>query len=558
MKSRPWVGLFVLGFLLLPFVLSFWGILVSSLGNPYPFSDLSFSLEHWRRLASRPGIAMAAYYSVCSGIVAWSLSLLISCLIVASIYERFDGVKRTGTLAAFLSVPHLSFAIGFAFLLAPSGWLFRLSHFFFGVPERPPFFNILFDSTGLAYIASLVLKEVPFLVFLQLGALRFLSVKTHLSVGKSLGYSSELIYWKALLPRVYGRIKLASYAVLAYSMAGVDIPLIVGFREPEVLQLEILSMLNHPSDFDLRFEASAASLFLFLTVFASILAVEGLIPLFRATYKFLILDGVRKPSFAFSKRMGKTAVLAGISLYAVTVSLLLVWSLANRWRFPGVFPESWSLRAWAGILEFKREVFFDSIGIAFSSSFVSLVLCALVLENDSRLNREPSKMTLALINLPLIVPQIGFILGLLGVLSKWNLTGEFVTVVWGHLLFVFPYVYLTTFNAYCSFDDRYAKIAQGLGIGGFAFFWKIKIPILAPFLLISFSVGFAVSFAQYLPTLLFGGGRVETVALEAVSAGTGSNRKFSGAYAFSQAFFPMLLYFVFANLPNLYEKLKFR
>ena len=49
------------------------------------------------------------------------------------------------------------------------------------------------------------------------------------------------------------------------------------------------------------------------------------------------------------------------------------------------------------------------------------------------------------------------------------------------------------------------------------------------------AVGFAVSVGQYLPTLLIGAGRWQTLATEAVALSAGGDRRVIGVYAFVAA-----------------------
>jgi putative thiamine transport system permease protein len=53
------------------------------------------------------------------------------------------------------------------------------------------------------------------------------------------------------------------------------------------------------------------------------------------------------------------------------------------------------------------------------------------------------------------------------------------------------------------------------------------------------ATGFAVSVAQYLPTLFVGGGRFATVTTEAVSIASGSDRRSMAVYALVQQALPL-------------------
>jgi putative thiamine transport system permease protein len=63
------------------------------------------------------------------------------------------------------------------------------------------------------------------------------------------------------------------------------------------------------------------------------------------------------------------------------------------------------------------------------------------------------------------------------------------------------------------------------------------------------AVGFAVSVAQYLPTLFAGGGRFVTVTTEAVALSAGGNRRVLAVQALLQIALPMAAFALTALLP---------
>jgi putative thiamine transport system permease protein len=65
------------------------------------------------------------------------------------------------------------------------------------------------------------------------------------------------------------------------------------------------------------------------------------------------------------------------------------------------------------------------------------------------------------------------------------------------------------------------------------------------------AIGFAVSIAQYLPTLFMGAGRIATLTTEAVTLASGSDRRVVGVYAVLQAGLPFLAYGAALLVPGL-------
>jgi putative thiamine transport system permease protein len=70
-------------------------------------------------------------------------------------------------------------------------------------------------------------------------------------------------------------------------------------------------------------------------------------------------------------------------------------------------------------------------------------------------------------------------------------------------------------------------------------------------------VGFAVSVAQYLPTLYVGAGRFATVTTEAVTLAAGGQRSLTAAYAWLQWLLPVLVFGIaaWAAKPRRFAKL---
>jgi putative thiamine transport system permease protein len=63
-------------------------------------------------------------------------------------------------------------------------------------------------------------------------------------------------------------------------------------------------------------------------------------------------------------------------------------------------------------------------------------------------------------------------------------------------------------------------------------------------------VGFAVSVAQSLPTLMLGGGRVATITTEAVAIGSGVDRRLAAIYALMQLALPAMAYALALMVPR--------
>jgi putative thiamine transport system permease protein len=109
------------------------------------------------------------------------------------------------------------------------------------------------------------------------------------------------------------------------------------------------------------------------------------------------------------------------------------------------------------------------------------------------------------------------------------------------LVFVLPYVFLALADGYRAFDPRYARAAASLGATPSRIFWAVKAPMLKGPILLAFALGFAVSVAQFLPTLFAGGGRFATLTTEALALAGGGDRRVIGVTAVLQSALPLAL-----------------
>jgi len=120
-----------------------------------------------------------------------------------------------------------------------------------------------------------------------------------------------------------------------------------------------------------------------------------------------------------------------------------------------------------------------------------------------------------------------------------------------HMVYVLPYVYLSLAVSYQRFDNHYVMVAQSLGKSPFQVFWYVKLPALLNSVLVAWALGLAISFSQYLPTMLASGGAIPTVTTEAVASVSGSSVRLTAVYAVIQALMPLLGFVIAWTLPKL-------
>jgi putative thiamine transport system permease protein len=134
-----------------------------------------------------------------------------------------------------------------------------------------------------------------------------------------------------------------------------------------------------------------------------------------------------------------------------------------------------------------------------------------------------------------VVSDVAFLMGVQILLLGLGLGGGWLPVTFVHTLFVFPYVLLALADPWARLDPRYERSALCLGAGPWRVLLRVRLPLLTPALAFAAALGGAVSLSLYLPTVLAGGGRIATLATEAIALSSGGDRRIVGVYGTAQA-----------------------
>jgi putative thiamine transport system permease protein len=541
-------------FLLAPVGAGLLGTLAPAFGYLPALGGAEASLAPWVDLFMAPGLWGSLKLSFVTGFSATLLSLALVVFFCAAWQgtRPFRWFQRV--LSPLLSVPHVTVAFGLAFLLSPSGWLLRLLSPWATGLERPPDYLLPQDPLGLSLILGLVLKEAPFLFLMVLAALGQAEAGRAGAVARSLGYGPMTAWLKGVFPRIYAQIRLPILAVLAFGLSVVDMALVLGPTRPPTLAVQLLTWFNDP-DLSLRFQGAAGAVLQLLLVLFSIGLWLLLERLALALGRRWIASGGRGRGDAPWRLLALLPPLALSAAVLLGLASLVLWSFAGAWRFPEALPRSFSLAVWTGQGAGLLLPSITTALLGLGAALLALLLTVGCLELEVTRGKRLTSRALWLLYLPLLVPQIGFLFGLQLLLILAELDGAWPGLLWSHLVFVLPYVFLSLRDPYRAWDPRFGRSALCLGASRWRVLVRVKLPMLARPLLIALAVGFAVSVAQYLPTLFAGAGRFPTLTTEAVAVAGGGNRRLIGAYGVLQMALPLLGFLLAIGLPAwLYRK----
>jgi len=496
--------------------------------------------QAWQDLLGAPQTLHTLLLSLWTGIASSVLAIALSAWIMSRSFPlRWNPLVRL--LGPMLAVPHAAFGIGLVFLLSPSGWLLRaLSPWASGFTDPPPWTTTQ-DPWGLGLILVLVAKEVPFLLWAAAAHLQRADIAGRLTrerdLARTLGYSPAMAWWRVVWPQLWPRLTWPMLAVLAYSMTVVDVALVAGPAAPPTLAVQSWSWLRDADPATNRQGAAAA--WLLAAALALVALLAWCLPRWRG-WRVRQTSGRRGRSFA-ARSVATGAVAAVQALAALYIGVMLtlaLGSVAGIWPFPALLPQAYTWAAWHSVWDSATTV-----GTTLSLALASA--CTALLWSVAWLETAPpawDRWMRHVIYLPLVLPAVLWIVGMHAATVAWGLDARWSGLWLAHTLASVPYVLITLGPAYSGFDPRYRQVTASLGHGRIRFLVQVKWPQLRAALASALAVGFAVSVAQYLPTLFIGAGRFATVTTEAVTLAAGAQRSLTSAYAWLQWCLPVLAF----------------
>ncbi len=530
-----------------PILFGLLGTIGPAFGYLPVLGSTEWSLVHVAELAAQPGIGRSAAISLLAGLLSSALSLTLVALFVAGWAGTRLFRRMQHLLSPLLSVPHAAAAFGLAFLIAPSGFLARLVSPELSGWERPPDLHIINDPWGLSMTFGLIAKETPFLLLMTLAALQQVDLDRTRRLAAALGYGRLAGFFYLAWPAIYRQVRLAVFAVIAFASSVVDVAAILGPTVPPTLAVRLLGWMNDP-DLTMRHLASAGALLQLAVTGLALCVWLGLERAGAALRDRLALAGRRLRRDRWAQGFGLLLMTtAGLSVFA-GLATLAVWSVAGLWQFPDALPAGFTLRTWQTALPRIGGPLATTLLVAALAAFIALLLTVLCLVREDDAGR-PSGRASSLLYLPLIVPQPAFLFGLQYLLLVSGVMATTAALVFAHLVFVLPYVFLSLSDPWRAHDRRYDAIAAGLGKSRWRSLLAVRLPMMLRPLLVAGAVGFAVSIGLYLPTVLVGAGRLPTVTTEAVALASGGNRRVIGVYAFLQMLLPVIGFAIATFVP---------
>ncbi len=484
-----------------------------------------------RELVAHPQFSGALRLSLFTGLASTALSLLAALAITFAA----GGRNLAGRAGVFLAVPHLSLAIGLAFLIMPTGVVARLFALLAGW-NAPPQWVTTQDPWGFSLIVALVLKETPFLVWAFASLLNRDDLRRQFegqqAVARSLGHGPASTFLRILLPQLLPRAAGPLIAVLAYGLTVVDMALVIGPTQPPVLAQLVWTDIND-ADPAVSARGGAGVVVLGLVV-ALVVAASALAAVMFKKVRQRFYGAAPRPGRGMPR--GLAALWpAFLAIYAAAVLIMIVQSLSGHWPFPQRLPDVVTWKAWSHLAADPAPLL-TSLALALASAAAALAACVAWLEwTPARADRVLAPAAV----LVLCLPALLLALGEYRLFLALGVTGSAAALFLAHLLPVTAYVFLLLAGPYRAFDPRWQATAHGLRARRLPFLLRIKWPMLKAPLLSAAAIGFAVSVVQFVPAQLAAAGRFATLPMEAVTLSSGGNRALIATYGLALMALPL-------------------
>ena len=527
------------GVLIVPITFGILGFLLPSFGY-FPILDKhQFNLDYFYVSSNVPGISKSIILSFFTGFLSTVLALFFSQLIILSIFQsRVYGFIKT-IISPLLALPHVTMAIGLLFIFSPSGLLLRIFSPWLTGFERPPNIFIIPDDYGFFLILGLVLKEIPFFILVSISAIEQFGARKFFNLGKSLQHTTFSVWCVLLFPLIYHRIRLIVFIVIAFAASVVDMSLLLAPSTPSTLAIQILQNYQSSEPKSL-FIASNLALIQLLVILKLFLIWFLLEKLLSNKYLFTFLVNAVSYKSNLIKYFTFTLILILSILSFLTIISSFLWGLGGNWYFPNLLPKNISFEVLTIFLNENKSLILISVFVPLIVSILSCLIVTLWVELTESLNKR-NQFLEGLIFLPLLIPQISFLIGMQSFLIPLNFNNFLLPLIIVELFYVIPYSFIILAPSFRAISKDILKVASSLGKNRFERLILVKIPMIMPTFLLSIAIGMLVSFALYTPVYFIGAGRVTTLTVETLNLSLSGAKRDLGVATIFQIIIPIII-----------------
>lgn len=255
------------------------------------------------------------------------------------------------------------------------------------------------------------------------------------------------------------------------------------------------------------------------------------------------------------KRGGKYLfLLVPVILFPMLITV--VWIFTERWPWPNLLPQVFSLRAVSEIWGRKEQLIsmlLSSIEISTIVGILSIIIGVMTARALTCYDFLGKRVMHFFTIFPFMVPATVFAMGVQVTFIKMGLNNTITGVVVAHLICSLPYAVRLIIDGMEALGTGFEEQARVLGAGAGKAFFKTTLPLLSPVLVSALCMAYVVSFSQYFLTLLIGGGEVKTFTIVMVPYLQSGDRNIACIYSGLFLIVTMVVFLLFEKIAKVWN-----
>jgi putative spermidine/putrescine transport system permease protein len=205
----------------------------------------------------------------------------------------------------------------------------------------------------------------------------------------------------------------------------------------------------------------------------------------------------------------RTLRMAGTVLAAVIIfgplSSLVIWSFAEKWYWPHLFPQQVGLFYWSKVLQGDMlRALKDGFLIAVVVTVLTLLITVPLAYLLARTPIPFKPVILMIFLLPQAFPQLPVFVNSMTLLYRVNQGGKFWGVVLIHMVGALVFAVWTMTAVFKSVPETLEEAAINLGASRLKSFFSVALPLATPGIIASTLLVFLYSLDEFTGTLLVG------------------------------------------------------
>ena len=204
------------------------------------------------------------------------------------------------------------------------------------------------------------------------------------------------------------------------------------------------------------------------------------------------------------------------------LSGLVIWSFAEKWHWPAIFPQSWGISYW--LKAFKGDMvnsFVNGIEIAVITTIIVVAISVPLAYVMARYRIPVKPVIMVLFLLPQAFPSLPIFANLSVIFYRWNIAGQKTGVILVHIGAAFIYSIWTMVSVFQSIPKVLEDAAYSMGASNIRTFFDVALPLAVPGIIASSLLVFLYSLDEFTGTLMIGSPFVKTLPVQMYTSSMG-------------------------------------